>query len=80
MSKVICIMGESGSQSRSGGNGALWPCAWTPRRQAKQLLRYSELSLEEIGERCGYKSQSYFSRVFRKKMGMSPREHMKTLI
>ncbi|MBQ5754995.1 MAG: helix-turn-helix domain-containing protein [Oscillospiraceae bacterium] len=46
--------------------------------QAKQLLRYSELSLEEIGERCGYKSQSYFSRVFRRTEGLSALEYRKS--
>jgi hypothetical protein len=54
--KLEVIMGESGSQSRSGGNGALWPCAWTPRRQAKQLLRHmvQDLTTE-------VKFTSYFS-------------------
>lgn len=34
------IQGESGSQSRSGGRGALWPGAWTEEKQAKQLARH----------------------------------------
>lgn len=42
---------------------------------AKQQLRYSDLSLEEIGERCGYKSQSYFSRVFRRTEGLGALEY-----
>ncbi len=35
------IQGESGSQSRSDGNGALRGGAWTPERQAKQCLRHA---------------------------------------
>ena len=42
---------------------------------AKQQLRYSDLSLEEIGEKCGYKSQSYFSRVFRRTEGLGALEY-----
>jgi len=39
--KIEIIQGESGSQSRSGGCGAVKEGAWTPERQAKQLLRHS---------------------------------------
>ncbi len=39
--QVKIIQGESGSQSRSNGNGALKTGAWTPRKQAKQLLRHT---------------------------------------
>lgn len=39
------IQGESGSQSRSGGNGALKTGAWTQRKQAKQLLRHTMADL-----------------------------------
>lgn len=39
------IQGESGSQSRSDGNGALRTGAWTQRKQAKQLLRHTMADL-----------------------------------
>lgn len=42
---------------------------------AKQLLSYSELSVTEISERCGFKSIYYFSKYFKKETGMSPREY-----
>ena len=38
---IAIIQGESGSQSRSGGAGALKGGAWTPRKQAKQLARHT---------------------------------------
>jgi len=38
---IEIIQGESGSQSRSGGNGALKKGAWTPKKQAKELLRHA---------------------------------------
>ncbi len=50
------IQGESGSQSRFGGHGALRIGAWTPTRQAKQLLRHLTTDLL-----CGVKFTSYFS-------------------
>ena len=39
--KIEIIQGESGSQSRSGGCGAVKEGAWTQKRQAKQLLRHT---------------------------------------
>ena len=42
---IQIIQGESGSQSRRGGAGALSGGAWTPARQAKQLLRHTVADL-----------------------------------
>lgn len=39
------IQGESGSQSRGDGHGALAEGDWTPRAQAKQLLRHLTVDL-----------------------------------
>ncbi len=55
---IDIIQGESGSQSRSGGHGALRVGAWTPERQAKQLLRHLTTDLL-----CGVKFTSYFTCV-----------------
>ena len=52
------IQGESGSQSRSGGHGALKEAAWTERKQCKQLLRHLVKDLL-----CGVKFTSYFTSV-----------------
>ncbi len=50
------IQGESGSQSRSGGNGALWSGSWTQLKQAKQLTRHAMADII-----AGCKFTSYFS-------------------
>ena len=39
---------------------------------AKELLRFSDLSLEEISVRCGFGNGAYLSRVFRKAEGIPP--------
>ena len=44
---------------------------------AKQLLRAGEASITEIAESAGFGDQKYFSRVFRKRMGISPRSYRK---
>ncbi len=55
-SNIEIIQGESGSQSKSGGNGSLKTGAWTQRKQAKQLLRHTIADLmTEV------KFTSYFS-------------------
>lgn len=41
---------------------------------AKQMLRFTDQSIEEIGFECGIGEPHYFSRVFRKLEGISPRE------
>lgn len=44
---------------------------------AKQLLRFSDLSIEKIGQECGMKDANYFSRMFKKLEGTSPGEYRK---
>lgn len=56
--EVKIIQGESGSQSRSDGRGALRLGAWTEKKQAKQLLRHTLVDLESEVEFL-----SYFSAV-----------------
>ncbi len=43
--------------------------------KAKQFLRYSSKSVEEIGRLCGFESPSYFGKRFREEAGCSPREY-----
>lgn len=54
--KIGLIQGESGTQSRSDGNGALKRFAWTPAKQTKYLLR---TLLQDIA--AGVEFTSYFS-------------------
>ena len=56
--QIEIIQGESGSQSRSDGMGALRGGAWTPYKQAKQLLRHLMADLM-----ADVKFTSYFSCV-----------------
>ena len=43
------------------------------------LMEQNYTSVKDIAFLCGFSEQMYFSRVFRKKMGVSTKEHMKTL-
>lgn len=45
--------------------------------QAKQLLRFSDLSIEQIGMKCGMNDANYFSRMFKKVEGITPGEYRK---
>ena len=46
---------------------------------AKELLESSLLSVKEIAWACGYADPGYFTRVFRKRMDISPREYRKNV-
>lgn len=43
--------------------------------RAKQLLANSSLSVSQIAEMVGFASASYFSKIFRQKMNLSPSEY-----
>lgn len=43
--------------------------------QARELLSSSSLNIGEIAAFCGYENALYFSRIFRKYMGLSPSEY-----
>ncbi len=47
---------------------------------ACQLLRSTDLTVQEVGLRCGYEEQAYFSTVFRKITGSSPSSYRKAHI
>ncbi|MBQ8822372.1 MAG: AraC family transcriptional regulator [Lachnospiraceae bacterium] len=42
---------------------------------AKRLLRFTDLSIEKIGQECGMEDSNYFARAFRKVEGCSPTEY-----
>lgn len=45
--------------------------------RAKQLLRFTDMTVDEIGAAVGMADANYFSRMFRKIEGISPREYRK---
>ena len=44
---------------------------------AKQLLRFTDMTVDEVGAAVGMGDANYFSRMFRKVEGSSPREYRK---
>ena len=43
--------------------------------KAAQLLLNTNRRIADIGRRVGYPEQAFFSRIFRKHLGMSPRQY-----
>lgn len=43
--------------------------------KAQELLRDISINIKEISERVGYRDANYFTRIFKKKMGMTPSEY-----
>ena len=44
---------------------------------AKELLRFTDRKVEEVGRLCGIEDNSYFNKVFRKLEGMTASEYRK---
>ena len=42
---------------------------------AKDLLSEGTVSIKEVAYSCGFSDEKYFTRVFRKTMGMTPTEY-----
>ena len=47
--------------------------------RAVELMKTTDMSLARIGEQVGYGDPNYFSRVFKKRRGVGPREFSRTL-
>lgn len=43
--------------------------------KAHDLLQHQNLSIKEVCAHCGYADQNYFSRIFKKTVGMTPTEY-----
>ena len=44
---------------------------------AKKLLKNTEDTIAQISEQCGISDFNYFSRLFKRQYGVSPREYRK---
>ena len=47
-------------------------------KKAKNMLAYDDFSVNEISEKCGFSSSQYFSRIFKKEVGLTPLEYKNT--
>ena len=45
--------------------------------KSRQLLAETQLSIKEITAQVGYNDQNYYSRIFKGKYGLSPKEYRK---
>lgn len=58
------------------------PIAYLTRlrlEEAVRLLNTTDLSVDAVSQSCGYEDSKYFSKVFRRHMGASPREFRRQL-
>lgn len=47
--------------------------------EAKRLLAFTNLTIGEVSARCGFRDQSYFTKVFREEINLTPREFRRLL-
>ncbi len=48
-------------------------------REAKRLIRQTDLSVAEIGDRLGFSSPQYFTRQFRRRVGLTPSAYRRSV-
>ena len=60
----------------SGRNPSDWICEYVIA-EAKSLLHYSQLSMQEVAFRLNFPSQASFTKFFKQKTGYSPRQYVK---
>lgn len=65
--------------SKNGESSFVEFVAATRISTAKELMATTDLKIYEISDRVGFESPSYFSKVFKKLEGVSPREYMQRL-
>lgn len=65
--------------SQSGETGFAGFVTATRVTAAKELMATTDLKIYEISEKSGFESPFYFSKVFKKLEGMSPRDYMRHL-
>ena len=44
-------------------------------RLAKELIQAGQMSISRVSYECGYDNYSYFTKLFKKKYGVTPREY-----
>ncbi|MBS1369911.1 MAG: helix-turn-helix domain-containing protein [Lentisphaeria bacterium] len=64
-------------RKHTGSSPAAYLAALRLERAAEMLRRRTDRSITEIALRCGFSDITYFSRVFRKRYALSPREYRK---
>lgn len=73
-----CHLARATFARQFGEVGGLTPMAFLTAvrmQRAAQLLRSTQLSLDAIAERCGYRSPAAFARLFKAAHGLSPGRH-----
>lgn len=48
-------------------------------KKAVHIMTHEDISLNEVAERIGLQSSSYFSRAFKKEFGQTPSQFLRTL-
>lgn len=61
------------------GNTIIDYLTWYRIEQSKKLLQKEEYKIYEIGEMIGYKTSQYFSLVFKRMTGATPKEYKESL-
>lgn len=66
--------------NRQVGCGAIHYFLSMKIKEAKRLIRETDMSLTQIAEALGFASIHYFSRMFKKRTGISPRQYAQSVL
>lgn len=73
---VLCAVSRSYLSAQFAREAGMTLTAYINRvriAQAKILLNTTKLSIQEISDRCGFSDANYFTRLFKKLQGLSPK-------
>ena len=75
ISKILLILYLASVFKKRTGEGLHYAITCEKLNKAKEMLLYTDISIEEIADETGFSSRSHFCTSFKEHMGISPKQY-----